>query len=107
MSIANTGIKRRPTHPGEMLREDFLPDYDLTVSGLAEAIASAAHAWPSFRRSWSPRWLRPGEGSWLVTATAMASGTRAGMMAAEADGAAGGAAPVRTHLQKRLKADGR
>ena len=38
MSVANTGIKRRPTHPGEMLREDFLPDYDLTVSGLAEAI---------------------------------------------------------------------
>lgn len=38
MSIANTGIKRRPTHPGEMLREDFLTDYDLTVSGLAEAI---------------------------------------------------------------------
>jgi len=38
MSIANTGIKRRPTHPGEMLREDFLPDYDLTVSGLAEVI---------------------------------------------------------------------
>ena len=38
MSIVNTGIKRRPTHPGEMLREDFLPDYDLTVSGLAEAI---------------------------------------------------------------------
>lgn len=38
MSIANSGIKRRPTHPGEMLREDFLPDYDLTVSGLADAI---------------------------------------------------------------------
>ena len=38
MSTANTGIKRRPTHPGEMLREDFLPDHDLTVSGLAEAI---------------------------------------------------------------------
>jgi addiction module HigA family antidote len=38
MSIVNTGIKRRPTHPGEMLREDFLPDYELTVSGLAEAI---------------------------------------------------------------------
>lgn len=38
MTISNTGIKRRPTHPGEMLREDFLPDYDLTVSGLAEAI---------------------------------------------------------------------
>lgn len=39
MSIPNTtGIKRRPTHPGEMLREDFLPDYGLTVSGLAEAV---------------------------------------------------------------------
>ena len=38
MSISNTGIRRRPTHPGEMLREDFLPDYELTVSGLAEAI---------------------------------------------------------------------
>lgn len=31
-------MKRRPTHPGEMLREDFLPDYGLTVSGLAEAV---------------------------------------------------------------------
>ena len=39
MSIANRNrMKRRPTHPGEMLREDFLPDYDLTVSGLAEAL---------------------------------------------------------------------
>ena len=38
MSIKNTGSKRRPIHPGEMLREDFLPDYDLTVSSLAEAI---------------------------------------------------------------------
>jgi antitoxin HigA-1 len=38
MSIPNTTrMKRRPTHPGEMLREDFLPDYGLTVSGLAEA----------------------------------------------------------------------
>lgn len=39
MSIENTGtLLRRPTHPGEMLREDFLPDYGLTVSGLAAAI---------------------------------------------------------------------
>jgi addiction module HigA family antidote len=39
MSIRNTGsMKRRPTHPGEMLREDFLPDYDLTVSGLADSV---------------------------------------------------------------------
>lgn len=28
----------RPIHPGEMLREDFLPDYGLTVSSLAEAL---------------------------------------------------------------------
>ena len=40
MSIINDrNIKRRPTHPGEMLREDFLPDFDLTVTGLAEAIS--------------------------------------------------------------------
>jgi addiction module HigA family antidote len=31
-------MKRRPTHPGEMLREDFLPDYALTVASLAEAV---------------------------------------------------------------------
>jgi len=39
MAITNTeNLKRRPTHPGEILREDFIPDYDLTVSGLAEAL---------------------------------------------------------------------
>ena len=38
MSIPNTRrMKRRPTHPGEMLLEDFIPDYGLTVAGLAEA----------------------------------------------------------------------
>jgi addiction module HigA family antidote len=31
-------MQRRPTHPGEMLREDFLPDYGLSVAGLAEAL---------------------------------------------------------------------
>jgi addiction module HigA family antidote len=31
-------MKRRPTHPGEMLREDFLPDYNLTTTTLARAI---------------------------------------------------------------------
>lgn len=31
-------MKRRPTHPGEMLREDFLPDYNLSVSALAKAL---------------------------------------------------------------------
>jgi addiction module HigA family antidote len=39
MSIVNTRqLQRRPTHPGEMLREDFLSDYGLTASGLASAI---------------------------------------------------------------------
>jgi antitoxin HigA-1 len=39
MSVPNTtSMKRRPTHPGEMLREDFLTDYGLTVSRLAEAV---------------------------------------------------------------------
>jgi addiction module HigA family antidote len=39
MSIANTGpVTRRPSHPGAMLREDFLPEFGLTVSGLAAAV---------------------------------------------------------------------
>jgi len=39
MSIPNVRKKEvRPIHPGEMLREDFLPDYGLTASGLAAAL---------------------------------------------------------------------
>lgn len=39
MSIPNTGHRKtRPTHPGEMLREDFLPDYGLTIATLADAL---------------------------------------------------------------------
>lgn len=39
MSIPNTRARQaRPTHPGEMLREDYLPDYELTSSQLAEAL---------------------------------------------------------------------
>ena len=39
MTIPNT-IKREipPSHPGEILREDFLPDYGLTPKKLAEAL---------------------------------------------------------------------
>jgi antitoxin HigA-1 len=39
MSIHYGGERKvRPTHPGEMLREDFLPDYGLTVMRLAQAL---------------------------------------------------------------------
>ena len=39
MSIPNTiPMNRRRTHPGEMLREDFLPDFGLTATSLADAI---------------------------------------------------------------------
>jgi antitoxin HigA-1 len=39
MSIANDNqLARRPVHPGEILREDFMPDYKLTVSRLADAL---------------------------------------------------------------------
>jgi len=39
MSIPNTRDKEvRPTHPGEMLREDFMPDYELSVSSMAKAL---------------------------------------------------------------------
>lgn len=39
MGIVNTEPRQiPPTHPGEMLREDFLPDYGLTVASLASAL---------------------------------------------------------------------
>ena len=39
MSIVNTKDRKvRPTHPGEMLREDFMPDYGLSVSSMAQAL---------------------------------------------------------------------
>jgi antitoxin HigA-1 len=39
MSIPNARNRKvRPTHPGAMLREDFLPDYGLNVSSFAKAI---------------------------------------------------------------------
>jgi addiction module HigA family antidote len=39
MNIPNKRERKvRPTHPGEMLREDFLPDYGLTVSSFAKAL---------------------------------------------------------------------
>jgi len=39
MSIPNTRDRKvRPTHPGEMLREDFMPDYGLSVSNMAKAL---------------------------------------------------------------------
>ncbi|MDJ0666530.1 MAG: HigA family addiction module antitoxin [Desulfobacterales bacterium] len=39
MSIPNT-TKRKipPTHPGEMIREDFMPDYDLNTTSLSKAL---------------------------------------------------------------------
>lgn len=39
MSIPNTrALERRPIHPGEILREEFLPEYGLTVTALADAL---------------------------------------------------------------------
>lgn len=39
MAIANSEVRNvKPTHPGEMLREDFMPDYGLTAASLAEAL---------------------------------------------------------------------
>ena len=39
MAIPNTKPRKiRPTHPGEMLRDDFMPDYNLTVTSLAEKL---------------------------------------------------------------------
>ena len=44
MSIPNKGQRKvSPTHPGEMLREDFLPDYGLTISNFAKALGVSRH----------------------------------------------------------------
>ena len=39
MAISNT-TKREipPTHPGEMLREDFMPDFNLNATSMASAL---------------------------------------------------------------------
>jgi len=38
MSIPSTRpVERRPIHPGELLREEFLPEYGVSVTALAEA----------------------------------------------------------------------
>ncbi len=38
MGVPNSRpIERRPIHPGEMLRMEFLPQYGLSVTALAEA----------------------------------------------------------------------
>jgi len=40
MAIKNTRVRTAaPIHPGEMLREDFLPDYGMTASAFAAAIS--------------------------------------------------------------------
>jgi len=39
MTIKNSGIRMAsPIHPGEMLREDFLPDYSMTPPAFAAAL---------------------------------------------------------------------
>lgn len=39
MAIKNNELRQvKPTHPGEMLREDFLPDYGLTAASLAKKL---------------------------------------------------------------------
>ena len=39
MAISNqTKREIPPTHPGEVLREDFMPDYSLTTTSLADSL---------------------------------------------------------------------
>ena len=39
MAIPNTSKRDiRPTHPGEMLKEDFMPDFDLSTAALAKSL---------------------------------------------------------------------
>ena len=49
MALSNT-IKRefRPTHPGEMLKENFMPDFDLNATTIAKTLGGY-HAKPLMR----------------------------------------------------------
>ena len=39
MTLKNSGMRKvKPTHPGEILREDFIPDFNLNVAALARAL---------------------------------------------------------------------
>jgi len=39
MAISNTTKRElRPTHPGEMLKEDFMPDFQLNATTMAKAL---------------------------------------------------------------------
>ena len=39
MAISNTAKRElRPTHPGEMLKEDFMSDFNLTAASMAKAL---------------------------------------------------------------------
>jgi len=39
MALSNTGKRYiAPTHPGEVLREDFMPDYNLSTGTLAKML---------------------------------------------------------------------
>jgi addiction module HigA family antidote len=39
MAITKNGVRKvQPTHPGEMLREDYIPDYGLSVAKLAASL---------------------------------------------------------------------
>lgn len=57
MSDRTTIIGRRPTHPGEMLREEFMPNFGLSVAQLASKIGvsrQTVNQLVSERRALSP-----------------------------------------------------
>lgn len=57
MSDRMTIIGRRPTHPGEMLREEFMPDFGLSVAQLASRVGvsrQTVNELVTERRSLSP-----------------------------------------------------
>lgn len=58
MSVPHTRSRTvRPTHPGEMLREDFLPEYGLSAAQAAEALGvsrQSIHELLRERRGLSP-----------------------------------------------------
>ncbi len=50
MSIANTGIKRKPTHPGEMLRERLAVSPEMSIR-LGRLFGNSAEFWLNAQRA--------------------------------------------------------
>lgn len=77
MSIPNPKkLKRRPTHPGEILREDFMPEYELSVTKLASSLGVSRQTVNDLLRERRANYSGTLQSSGLTSNAPWISGTR-------------------------------